>query len=259
MDLNLGALLGDFPGFHIDPMEINDLIEAHGIGAELRVALTNPNQRIETHVARTNGYGRGLPFVYPLAMRKPIVCVIQNRGPKRELVMAGDVTTGQAWALFPIGIHPADGDLILPDGEEHIVQETITRLENQIDDTKLRGRLYSDRVKPPPKSKPRPERLLYPDPCCIDALVWTNATDTGLCYGREGFDYTINANGEILWVEGHGPAAGLQYTVKYRAPAAYVCSPAAPIFRSEGGRAMPYRCQVQRLDRWGTPDPRENA
>lgn len=259
MNLDLNTLIGDFPGFHINPMEINDLIETHGIGAELRVALVNPNQRIETHVARTNGYGKGLPWVYPAKMRQSVVVVIQNRGPKKELVMAGEITTGQAWALFPSGIHPADGDLLLPDGEEHVVQETLTRLENQIDDSKLRGRAFSDKVRPPPKSKPRPEKLLYPDPCCIDVVAWTNETDDGPCYGTDGLDYKLGGDGEIVWRAGRGPAAGKQYTVKYRAPAAYICSPAAPIFRSEGGRGMPYRCQINRLDRWGRPDLRDNA
>jgi hypothetical protein len=258
LEIVTGARIGDFAALHIDPIEINDLIEIHGVGAELRKAVANPNQRIETHAPRTNGYGRGLSWVYPLDQRLPIIVVLQNRSPKRELVMAGEVTTGQAWALFPIGIHPAEGDLVLPDGEEHVVSETLTRLEQQIDNAKLRARLWDDRTTPAPKIKARPERLLYPEVCCLEGIWWVNEADDGLCQATEGIDYRLKGN-VVAWEPGRGPEAGKAYTVRYRAPAAYVCSAAAPIFRAEGGRGMPFRCQVQRLDRWGDPDLRDNA
>jgi hypothetical protein len=61
---------------------------------------------------------------------------------------------------------------------------------------------------------------------------------------------------EIRWRDGRGPAPGKAYAVRYRAPAAYMVRPAEPILRVEYEAGLPYRCEAQRLDRWGEGDLR---
>jgi hypothetical protein len=78
-----------------------------------------------------------------------------------------------------------------------------------------------------------------------DALVEYSSPD----------DFSIDADGNITWVAGHGPDPDadpkVQYTLRYTAIPSFVCW--SPTSRDENGVKMPYRCRAQRLDFFQQP------
>jgi hypothetical protein len=69
-------------------------------------------------------------------------------------------------------------------------------------------------------------------------------------------DFSLGPRNEWRWVEGRGPAPGKGWTVRYRAPAAYMVDGAAPFFRQENNEDVPYRVTASRLDRMDPDDLR---
>ena len=104
-----------------------------------------------------------------------------------------------------------------------------------------------------PLVHPTTERLLYPDVIKVETLYWLDEHGQ-LKLGQAGRDYTRSGQ-VITFRPDHGPAPGRAFSVRYQAPAAYVVSPGEPVFRT-GEVGFPYRCDAQRLDRWGSPDLR---
>lgn len=250
-ELGVNPRITDFPHVHIDPMELSDLIETHGVGCELRRAVWCPCSRVETRQARTGcPFCKGLRFTYPKKMRDDIVALVQSRNPKRALVPAGELVTGIAVVTFPIGIVPGLGDMLLPAGEFHVVHEVLWRAYNPIDNQAIRARERTPDVAAP-KIDPGPEALLYPKVECIEHLHWIDRQANKLCEASAA-DYELKGN-VIEWRDGRGPKPGEGYSVRYRAQAAYILNPGEPVTRSESGQGMPYRVEAQRLDRWGTP------
>ena len=69
---------------------------------------------------------------------------------------------------------------------------------------------------------------------------------TDLVQYTVGTDFAVDLAGDILWVDGRGPAEGGQYTMRYVVRPTFVCW--SPISRDEYGNKQPYRVTVQRLD-----------
>jgi hypothetical protein len=254
-ELALDVSINDFAHLHLDPHELSDLIETHGTGAELRRAVWCPCVRVETRAPRTGcPHCKGLRFTYPDKLRDDVVCLVQSRNPKRALVPAGELVTGIAVVTFPLGIVPGLGDMLLPEGEFHVVHESLWRAYQPIDNQTIRDRLRRTRDTEAPKIDPGPEILLYPKIACVEHLHWIDRETAKLCEGSAA-DYELQG-ATVVWREGRGPAAGDAYSIRYRAQAAYILNPGEPVTRAESGQGMPYRVEAQRLDKWGTPSLR---
>lgn len=253
--LDLGFSGEEFPEVRFDLDEFQTMLDARGVGCLYRKGIRCPCVRIETGQARAGCPDcGGLGFAYPLELEEPIIALCQNRSPRRTMDPSGQKVAGTMVCTFPVGVVPAEGDMILPDEEEHTVQQVLRRQVAQVDPRTVRGR-ETHPSQDAPVLTPTTERLLYPDVRRVEAIYWRDdAAGGGLKLAKEGRDYVRELN-VITWHQGRGPAAGKAFSVRYRAPAAYVLSPAEPVTRtSEPG--FPYRAEAKRLDRWGTPDLR---
>lgn len=243
----------DFPEVRFDPEEFEGLLHARGVGCLLRKAIRCPCQRIETRQARVGCPScAGTGFAYPVELEEPIVALVLGRSPRRSQLPVGQEVVGTCTITFPMGVIPSQGDMVLPDGEEHAVQQVLRRSVAQVDPQVVRDRATAPDHRAPVLA-PTTERLLYPDVTRIEHLYWMD-DDQRLHAGEEGRDFTRRAN-LIEFRPGRGPSPGKAFTVRYRAPAAYVVSPGEPVSRTGEGN-FPYRCDGQRLDRWGTSDLR---
>lgn len=247
--------LADHAAVHIDPQELEDVIETHGTGCEYRPAVRCPCLRVESGTPRVNcRHCKGLGWVYPKDRRGPTVALVREREPRTQDEVAGEATTGNVTVTFPLGVVPARGDMLLPDGEEHAVQQTLRRPAVQVSAAELRSRRTVPDQRPV-ALKAAAERLLYPDVKRIEAVTWIDADDE-LREAREGVHYVLRGD-LVEWVGDVGPARGAAYSVRYIAPAAYILDLGAPVFRSESGQVAPYRAMARRLDRWGSPSLRD--
>jgi len=243
----------DLGGIHIDPQELSELVVDHGQPAELRRAQLCPCIRPESQQARGNcGTCRGLGWFHPVGdkYREPVIALILSQQLQRDFRQAGHILTGTVQVTFPLGIVPGEADILLPEVEEHVISETLWRLDRPIRDRLVRARqTTSDQAAP--KTAPFRERLIYPDVISVESIwYWDDETQSPV-ETFPGHDYLDEFHdGEVRWHPGRGPDPGKAYTVRYRAPAAYMLEPGEPIFRSEHGAAFPYKVVGQRLDRW---------
>lgn len=249
-------IMSGMPGFHINLEDLDNHILEHGVGAELRQAMPCPCARIENRQSRaTCPNCAGQRWIFPEHMRKSVIVLTTSRSPMRKMRDAGELVSGTVQMTFTSDIRPGAGDMVLPDGDTHVVTQVLFRAVQQVDPTLVRSRsTHPDQL--PPAGNVAPERLLYPDVIEVQELVWENE-QRQLCFGRQG-DYERVGN-TILWSDGRGPAAGKAYTVRYIAPAAYMLFPGEPTIRGEGTQYYPIKCEAQRLDRWqepGSPDLR---
>lgn len=252
--LDVGFHGEDFPEVRFDPEEFEGLLEARGVGCLFRRSIRCPCQRIETRQARAGcPVCGGLGYAYPVELEEPIMALVLNRSPRRTQQAAGQEVVGTVTVTFPIGLLPSQGDMLLPDGEAHAVQQVLRRSVAQVDSNVVRERQTAPDQRAP-VIRATTERLLYPDVIAIEQLYWLDEAGESLKSGKEGREYTREAN-VVMFRPGKGPAPGKAFTVRYRAPAAYVVAPGEPISRT-GETGFPYRCEAQRLDRWGTPDLR---
>ncbi|MFA5801216.1 MAG: hypothetical protein WC911_01935 [Thermoleophilia bacterium] len=185
-------------------------------------------------------------------MREETRVLLSTRAPRKTPEGATVYVVGTIWASFRLGYVPGDGDLILPEEEEHVVHQTIFRESLQVTTGAAWARATAhDQV--PPVLRPAQDRLLYPDPTTIEAVLWKNG-DTLITAGA--LDYSIVGD-RIVWSGARSPAPGVAYTIRYRAKAAYQLQPSEPLYRMEADSGLPYRCQAVRLDRVGWPDVRD--
>lgn len=251
------ARITDFATLHMDPGELDEFINQHGSCCKLRRAVRCPCRRLESgHAAADCRLCNGTGFTYPAELEMELVALVLNRNAKRNVTAGvGDLVTGTVVCTFPLGVVPAQGDQLLPDGEQHVVQETMYRAGRQTDPDRIRQLRGHDLGVTPPRVG-LVDRLLYPDVVAVEALHYIegDGADTRLAVAT-GADYELVGR-EIRWRDGRGPAPGKAYTVRYRAPAAYMVRPAEPILRVEYDAGLPYRCEAQRLDRWGEGDLR---
>ncbi len=242
--LDLGVL-------HMTARELSDLIEVSGTGAELRQAMLCPCGRIETRQPRVNCPScKGIGFTYPDHLRSPVVVLLLSRTVRQRMEAAGLHASGTSKASFPLGIIPANGDMLLPGDEVFVVQEQVHRAVAQVDQSELRS-LASAPIDPKPLSLTGGDDLLYPDVTVIEAMSYVDPVTRKQTFAKEGVDFTRVLN-HITWAPNRGPAVGGAYAVRYRAPAIYVCGDDGAPMRGESTTTYPYACTVQRLDRWTT-------
>lgn len=239
-------------GLHLSAAELDLAIVTHGSSGELRRHVHCPCLRIDTRSAAIDcEHCRGTGRLYPPAMRQPLIVLDLQRNATLKLVAAGRVPSGTVQLTFPSGVVPGDGDMWLPDEEVHVVEEVLYREgSSRVTDAILRDRRISpDQVKPALGA--RRERLLYPTPCCVEHVAYVD--DEGKLIQANGAEYHVDGEGYWTWRVG-GPSPGRAWSVRYRAPAAYLVHTSAPVYRVEADEPMPHRVIAQRLDRLSHQD-----
>ncbi len=262
-----GVDIAQYQTIHFDPFEVDKLIQQHGSLCEYRKAIPCPCSRIET---RTAAIGcqvcRGLRWVHP--ERCDWRFLDHSRTGRRQSTPAGRATHGELSVTFRMGIVPAEGDMVLPYCEEHVVYEHFVRDVQQVSERDVRDRI-SFREAPRPQ-RPRVERLLYPDVLRVEMVCWIRETRgpqgrvEELVLASPDTDYRLERTEDgkgrrIRFVEGRGPARGVGYAVRYLAPAAYVVMGSDPSFRHEADVALPYRATLMRLDAYQERDQRADT
>lgn len=239
-----------FDGVHLDPAEFDVILAEHGTSGEWRRAIVCPCFRPDTGTARIDcPHCGGRRYTYPEHLREPMIVLDTQRRTTFKRIAAGELADGTVHLTFPSHVIPSTGDMWLPDGEEHVVTETFVR-----DGTRrverahlLPSRTYVPDHRPVEGGGARVERLLYERPCCVEAVTWEVGAE--LRYGTAGFDFTVDADGSWRWAAGRGPEPGHAWTVRYRAPAAYMLGTEGASYRTEGDSAMPRLVTARRLDK----------
>lgn len=248
--------VAELPGIHLDPLEFDLLLTEFGNSGEYRRAALCPCVRPDTGTPALECPDcHGHRYVYPMHLREPMIFLDTQRNATFKQAAAGTLAEGTVHLTFPTRVLPATGDMILPDGEEHVVSERFVRDgTRRVTDAMLRPlRTYTvDQVPVAPVE--RVERLLYGKPCCVEVAAWKDA-DGNNVYGSE-LDYHIDEDGRWLWHRTRGPAVGTTWTVRYRAPACYVINLAGAQYRSEADQGMPRPVSAQRLDKLAHQDLR---
>jgi len=251
------ANIGDFAEFHINPEEINAIIEIHGVGAEFRRGVMCPCQRPESGMARSEcSVCKGVGWTYPKARYEPAVVLLTSRRGNLRFDAGGTVVDGQASCTFPMGYTPRRGDVIMPECEIHLVDQILYRQQKQLTGSELRENATVFDQLPPAVVKQR-DRLLYDDA----VIVWVHyiqgygTKDEKLVEAHQGVHYRLAPGGEIVWLDdAMAPLPGQSFTVSYEAPAAYIVLRGEPVLRMEGGQRIPWRTDVERLDKWALED-----
>lgn len=251
-----------FDPLHFNPVEFDELVLIHGNSGEWRRGQLCPCLRIETR--RPNAgceVCQGIGFVYPLEQRCSTCFLDHSRSTSAKADGPGYLADGTISFTLGLGLVPARGDLLLPDDDIHVVHEVFHRDTAQVTNhAALSRRLRDDeveRTEAPPNAVFRslaagPARLLYPTVTELEAVHWLEPEPGrvgGLRLARatEGHDYVLT-DGSIRWLADAGPNRGRGFTVRYRAPAAYIVHGTAPMFRHESGHTMPWNGQASRLD-----------
>lgn len=249
-----------FPLLHVDLAELQDVISQHGIGAELRRSLICPclrreNRQPQIDCPSCNGLGR----IYPESAREPVEVVLTARNPRKEDQTAGVMFPGDAQCTFALGILPGRGDMLLPDGDVHVVDQVL--YPNVVtDNSAVTARAAAAGLGDVTAiATATPElRLLYPGlnalgrpELCIEQLGWWDGTETRLAV--EGVDYELVQGNLVRWLGSTTPTA---ISVRYTAPSAYIVEYDPAKFRAEAGIGYPFKCTVHRLDKWAQRDLR---
>lgn len=246
--------VGEVEGIHFNSAEFDALIAAHGSSGELRRSLYCPCVRIDTRTPDAScKHCNGIGKIYPEKLREPLIFLDSSRTANQQWAAAGVVVKGTIQVTFPTGTIPGEGDMILPDGEEHVVHEQLFREgANRVDDGLLRiHRQSPDAVKPALK-KAR-ERLLYPTRCCVEHVAYRRGPELLSAHPSE---YHVAEDGTWTWRGDAGPEPGHSWSVRYRAAAVYVVHDAVPRLRVEQDTPMPYLVTAKRLDKHAFEDQR---
>lgn len=240
------ANLADMLGVHMSALELDTMIVLHGNSGEFRRCMICPCVRRDIpngDVGCPDCHGLGRQ--YPIHLREPLYVLDVQRSATAKLMAAGKLAQGTIQITFPSGVIPAFGDMWLPDQEEHVVTEVLfLDGSRRTVDADLRPfRVSSDSIKQADVG--RKERLLYPNPCCIEDVAYK--ADDGTTLHATPMQYHVDGDGRWTWRIG-GPAPGEAWVVRYRAPATYVIGTADPMYRSEADQRMPHRVTAQRLD-----------
>lgn len=251
------AKLTSFAAIHLDPAEIDQFIEQHGVCGRLRRAMVCPCRRATSEQAATDCPDcAGAGLLYPSGLDVHTMALLTSREASTRAVAAGHMSTGHASATFPSAISPGvplipgRGDQFWPEGEVHVVQQLIYR--GGMPDLVDRFDLH-DGPEPPPRAVELEEdRLLYPEVADVEYAAMRGPS--GAIELRQGVDFDLVHRARqayLAWRSGRGPERGHAVSLRYRAQAVYVVADSAPRARFEAGAGMPFQAQLQRLDRWG--------
>ncbi|MEO8602980.1 MAG: hypothetical protein ABI629_10415 [bacterium] len=212
-------------GDHLVASQFDDEIDAHGTPALWRRArlcpCTDPSTghpAIDCVLCES-----GLLWDAGLELK------VFSPGRVREDIydVAGLRMQGMIWLTFPTGKTPAHLDRIdlqaavmVVNNERHVRGETRT------------------------PGGPSTERLRISPPIAVE---FCEAIIAGVLTQYETpADFSIDGAGVITWVDGRGPAAGVQYTMRHTARPTFLCWD--PQSRDEDSQRMPYKCRAQRYD-----------
>lgn len=253
--------------FHIDPLELASAIIDHGVGAEWRRAIVCPCVRPDTRTPRLDCKTcRGIGWAYPEPMRCSTLILATNRTASSRYGEPGVMVDGDMRVTLPPGHVPGLGDMFLPDNEAHVVQQRFfrnatMRSSGAANEAILRAHHGLDAV--PMAQVGRVERLLYPSTECIEQVTYmqpdlsegAEPDDEVLVLAHER-EYHVDTDGGFRWHAGYGPGPGRAWTVRYRAPAAYVVMTSGPVLRQDGDTPLPWMATLKRLDRLAQEDMR---
>lgn len=247
-----------FPILQLDEDELNDVIETHGQCCVVRPMLPCPCRRGEMatpdiRCTSCNGTGR----LYPVALEEPAMVLLLSRTPRGEAKPVASVDMADAQATFTLPTQPGDGDMVLPDGEVHVVTQqirrTVTEVTHELLEEEPEAGLPGLAVIPPTPAK---ELLIYSG-AEIGAVYWYDRPNKRAVAAHEG-EYDLVGR-EFRWRDGFGPPPGVHYSIRYRAPAAYIVKLDPALYRQDGGARVPFRCAVMRLDKYAVRDSRTDA
>jgi len=171
---------------------------------------------------------------------------------------AGGRDVGSVSATFPAEVAPQRGDLVLPRGQTHFVDEVLVRGKNPLADA-IASRRRSDLVDAGGGDAPD-DSLRYPTVQSVsgvwgwnpEAVVeilasWGRTSLAGLMPGQLERVYGVGmprllgwevVDGNLIrWQRGQGPELGSTYTVKYEAQAVY-CIVEDPGYRADGDKRL---------------------
>lgn len=250
-DLNLASVGG---AFHLNPEEYDDLIAQEGNCAELRRAVLCPCVRLDERTPRsTCPHCDGLGRLYPEDMRSPLIVLDASRSANLQLANAGLLAAGQISVTFPRGYVPARGDLVYPEGDQHVVLQTLWR-QSTTRTTREQRDTYADYGAIPLAQIPRTERLLYRE-CELEMESVHYLAGEKLHCARPN-EYRIEPDGRFVWLDPFGPGQGEAFSLRYRADAAYMVGFSVPLYRHGADRDAPYRAELKRLDKISPEDLR---
>lgn len=258
-----------------DPAGIDEMLRTRGTTVEYRKSIACPCARTQSGRARTACPvcgGRG--YAYPPDLRIPDLRVgLTGRNDQRR----DGVVSGQVRVTFPTNITPQRGDLLMPLGQVHTIDEVVVHSNVELHD--LASLRDSDLYDVPDVSV-RGDVLRYPDVIRVLAIRGWDGT-AGARYLRsvgaqsvgsllpgqlEAFyavalpDMSTCATvvGNIVqWAAGKTPAPGYVYSVKYEARAVYFISE-DPAARMDGNTRVPFNSSTAiRYDALGQDDGQE--
>ena len=242
-------------GVHLNADEFDTQIELHGSTGTHCAGITCPCMRNHERTPDAMcAHCRGQGYLYPEQTRTRTIALDTSRSATAKLVAAGKMLDGSVQLTFRAGIVPAWGDLWLPDGEEHVVEEVLVQRTDPVRTDAGIWRVTSD-SRPVAGDMPKP-RLLYPHFRSIDLVTWLERGIDGTTTVKypPASEYSVDADGRWTWRPGAGPPPGQVWTVRYRAPAAYRVFQVAPRYRTEADQRMPHAVTARRLDRVGADD-----
>lgn len=246
-------MLGQMP-FHFDPLAFDREIVAHGTYGQIHHAQVCPCARVETSAPRAGCPScKGIGWLYPETMRCQTWMMLAGRDGRRTSTAAGAIGDGRVIATAHSSAKPGRGDVWYPCGEEHVVHQQLRRASQQVNQADLRAALLGQRrTNNDTVQAPRIERVLYPNArveSCFYELDEGGATEAVL-----DVDFRI-VDQAITWI-GRQPSPGVGYTLRYTAPAAYMIADVRPQARMEAGQNMPWRVELERLDKMQANDLR---
>lgn len=217
---------------HLDPVEFDAAVDAHGTPVIVRGAVTCPCFDATIGHSQTDCpfCERGFGILWDDGYLTKILAPGRPRRDDYDAI--GLSINGMITLTFPSTVTPGHLDLV-----ELMVAEMVVNREL----------LTRDAINKVGRST---ERLRFRQVIAVEKIVAIvgGALETYALLT----DFSIGADASVQWVDAmHGPPPEIQYSVRYRARPSYVIL--SPRSRDEGGQRMPYRAEAMRLDFFERP------
>jgi len=219
------AVAPAFSPFHMEPAELDGLLDAHGAPAEIRTAM-----RCGCWAASSGQPDPGCDRCYPFGYvwDAPVTCRVYgpSRRGLRRYELAGTLDVGDAWFSLPTGMRPP-----------HYSRIVLTASEITVDDTLTRG---------------REDVIRFSRPVAVTRAHWSQRTSApGVTPVTRtnvplvlGTDLSVSGR-RVTWIA-ETPPPGTRYVLQLRALAEYIVW--EPQDRNEAGVALNYKFLCKRLD-----------